>query len=57
MHWSRTQKLESDFEHRFMGQGVSYYAQADPSYYENKNAVVIGGEIVHVMQQIIYQNM
>ena len=36
-------KLESDFEHRFMGQGVSYYAQADPSYYENKNAVVIGG--------------
>jgi thioredoxin reductase (NADPH) len=36
-------KLNSSFEDRFMGQGVSYYAQADPSYYKDKNAVVIGG--------------
>ena len=36
-------KLNADFEDRFMGQGISYYAQADPSYYKDKNAVVIGG--------------
>ena len=36
-------KLNASFEEQFMGHGISYYAQADPSYYENKNAVVIGG--------------
>ena len=36
-------QLNAPFEDRFLGQGVSYYAQADPSYYEGKNAVVIGG--------------
>jgi thioredoxin reductase (NADPH) len=36
-------KLNADFEAQFMGHGISYYAQSDPSYYENKNAVVIGG--------------
>ena len=36
-------KLNAEFESQFMGHGISYYAQADPSYYENKNAVVIGG--------------
>ncbi|MEK9727821.1 MAG: FAD-dependent oxidoreductase [Candidatus Margulisiibacteriota bacterium] len=36
-------RLNADFEDRFMGQGVSYYAQADPTSYKNKNAVVIGG--------------
>ncbi|MGA0241380.1 MAG: NAD(P)/FAD-dependent oxidoreductase [Candidatus Marinamargulisbacteria bacterium] len=36
-------KLNADFESRFLGQGISYYAQADPSHYHNKNAVVIGG--------------
>ena len=36
-------KLNASFEDQFMGQGVSYYAQADPSYYKDKNVVVIGG--------------
>lgn len=36
-------KLNAEFENRFMGHGISYYAQADRSFYENKNIVVIGG--------------
>jgi thioredoxin reductase (NADPH) len=36
-------KLNADFETRFLGHGVSYYAQSDPSIYANKNVVVIGG--------------
>jgi thioredoxin reductase (NADPH) len=36
-------KLNAPFESQFMGHGISYYAQADPSYYKDKNAVVIGG--------------
>jgi thioredoxin reductase (NADPH) len=35
--------LNADFEQRFLGFGISYYAQSDPSAYKDKNVVVIGG--------------
>ena len=35
--------LNAPFEQQFLGHGVSYYAQSDPSYYNEKNVVVIGG--------------
>ena len=36
-------QLNADFENRFLGFGVSYYAKSDPNAYKNKNVVVIGG--------------
>jgi thioredoxin reductase (NADPH) len=36
-------KLQASFEEQFMGRGVSYYAQANPTLYTDKNVVVIGG--------------
>lgn len=35
--------LDPSIEGRFLGQGVSYYAQADMGEYSDKNVVVIGG--------------
>ena len=50
-------KLNADFESRFLGHGVSYYAQSDPSYYANKNAVVIGGGNCACYAPIIYLDL
>jgi len=36
-------KIGTDFEQKFMGRGVSYYAQSDPEQYRNKDVAVIGG--------------
>ena len=36
-------KLNASFESQFLGHGISYYAQADPASYTDKNVVVIGG--------------
>lgn len=35
--------LNAPFEAQFQGFGISYYAQSDPSLYEGKHVVVIGG--------------
>lgn len=36
-------RLNAPFEDQFHGHGISYYAQADPTEYNGKNVVVIGG--------------
>jgi thioredoxin reductase (NADPH) len=36
-------KLESKFERRFLGRGLSYYAKSDALFYAGKDVAVIGG--------------
>ena len=36
-------KMGSEFEKKFLGRGISYYAQGDVSSYEGKDVAVIGG--------------
>lgn len=36
-------KLGSEFEKKFLGRGISYYAQGDVSSYKGKDVAVIGG--------------
>lgn len=36
-------KLDEKFESRFLGRGISYFAQSDVSSYAGKNVVVLGG--------------
>ena len=36
-------ELDSDFERRFLGRGISYYAQSDVETYRNADVAVIGG--------------
>ena len=35
--------IEADFEKKFLGRGISYYAQGDGESYRDKNVAVIGG--------------
>lgn len=37
------QKLNHPFEAKFLGRGISYYAQGDASFYQGKDVAVIGG--------------
>ncbi|NDC82776.1 FAD-dependent oxidoreductase [bacterium] len=37
------QKLDQPFESKFLGRGISYYAQGDASFYQGKDVAVIGG--------------
>lgn len=36
-------KLGESFESKFLGRGISYYAQGDASFYQGKDVAVIGG--------------
>jgi thioredoxin reductase (NADPH) len=36
-------KLGASFESKFLGRGISYYAQGDASFYKGKDVAVIGG--------------
>lgn len=36
-------KLNTPFEQKFLGRGLSYYAQSDPELYRDKDVAVIGG--------------
>ncbi len=36
-------RLGEPFEGKFLGRGISYYAQGDASYYQGKDVAVIGG--------------
>lgn len=35
--------IDADFEKKFLGRGISYYAQGDGASYKGKNVAVIGG--------------
>ncbi len=36
-------KIGAEFEKKFLGRGISYYAQGDVSFYKDKDVAVIGG--------------